>query len=57
MKILMCSCRHCKRGRGSGYANAVIKRAKRHFRTTVRRKLHIGDYDNVPVAVGGIYTD
>lgn len=57
MKLRMCSCQHCKRGRNSNYANGVIKRAKRHFRQTVRQKLRAGDYDNVPVAVGGIYTD
>lgn len=57
MILKMCSCRHCKRGRGSPGANAVIKRAKRHFHQTVRRKLHVGDYENVPEAVGGIYTD
>lgn len=57
MKLRMCSCRQCRRGRGSNYANAVIKRAKRHFRQRVRSKLRSGDYATVPVAVGGIYTD
>lgn len=57
MKMLMCQCRMCKRGRDSNRSQAVIKRAKRHFRQTVRNKLRVGDYDNVPVAVGGIYTD
>jgi len=57
MKLRMCNCKHCKAGRGSGSANSTIKRAKRHFRQMVRQALRVGDYDNVPVAVGGIYTD
>jgi len=57
MKLRMCSCKHCKRGRGSNHANGVIKRAKRHFRQTVRRMLRAGDYDYVPVSVNVDYTD
>lgn len=33
------------------------KVAVRHFRQTVRHKLKVGDYDNVPVAVSVDYTD
>lgn len=57
MKLKMCSCRTCKLGRGSGYANAIIRRAKKAHRMTVRTLLRKGDYDNVPVSCAVGYTD
>lgn len=57
MKLRMCSCRMCKMGRNSAFANALIKCKKKAHRMEVRKLLRRGDYDNIPVAVAVGYTD
>ena len=54
MKLLLCRCRQCRRGRREYHS---ITRGKvKAARATVRRLLWQGEYDRLPVAVVGGYT-
>lgn len=55
MKLKRCSCRHCRRMRCTLTGRSNRKVAVRHFRQQVRRRLRVGDYDNVPTSVSMAY--
>jgi hypothetical protein len=57
MKMLFCSCHHCKRGRDSNRSQAQIKCKVKGFRMKVRRMLRKGEYEMLPTQVAIGYTD
>ena len=57
MKLLMCDNKRDRALRCTARGKSNRKTAVRKFRQQVRRKLHVGDYDNVPVSVGMDYND
>ena len=57
MKLLMCQCRHCKRGRKGQRERYRIKHMRSAARSEARKRLRNGEYDALPVAVAVGYTD
>lgn len=57
MKLLMCQCRMCKRGRKVPSIQASIRGRIKGHKAKARRMLRKGDYDSLPLAVAIGYTD
>ncbi len=55
MKLRMCSCRQCRLGRRS--CHSITRSKVKAARGKVRRLLHEGEYERLPVAVTAGYTD
>lgn len=54
MKLRMCHCQHCKYGRRN---DTSVRQKAKGARSKVRRLLHRGEYDRLPVSVAIGYTD
>jgi len=57
MKLRMCNCKHCRRGRKSAFQQAKIKAKKHSFRTATRYVLRSGAWELLPQVVAIGYTD